>query len=63
MFQKAVDDEDCTGMGTTLVAALAGSGRPFSSTRGTAGPITSMGGITRITRDHSLVEDWSSGGS
>ena len=27
VFQKAVDDPDCTGMGTTLVAALAGNGK------------------------------------
>ena len=28
VFQKAVEDPDCTGMGTTLVAALAGSFTP-----------------------------------
>ena len=27
VFQKAVEDPDCTGMGTTLVAALAGNGK------------------------------------
>ena len=52
VFQKAVEDPDCTGMGTTLVAALAGNGKAVLLNEG-----DSRAGITRITRDHSLVED------
>lgn len=58
IFQRAAGEERCAGMGTTLVAALAdgeealilneGDSRAYHITRD---------GITRITRDHSLVED------
>ena len=64
VFQKAVDDPDCTGMGTTLVAALVGTGTPFSSTRGTAGPITSPGMASPASPGTTpWWRTWSSGGS
>ena len=58
VFQKAVDDPDCTGMGTTLVAALAGNGKAVLLNEGDSRAYhITQEGITRITRDHSLVED------
>ena len=58
VFQKAVDDPDCTGMGTTLVAALAGNGKAVLLNEGDSRAYhITRDGITRITRDHSLVED------
>ena len=58
VFQKAVEDPDCTGMGTTLVAALAGNGKAVLLNEGDSRAYhITRDGITRITRDHSLVED------
>ena len=58
VFQKAVEDPDCTGMGTTLVAALAGNGKAVLLNEGDSRAYhITQEGITRITRDHSLVED------
>ena len=59
VFQKAVEDPDCTGMGTTLVAALAGNGKAVLLNEGDsrAYHLSEEGGIVRVTRDHSLVED------
>ena len=58
IFQKAATDEDCTGMGTTLVAALAGAGEAVILNEGDSRAYhITRDGITRITRDHSLVED------
>lgn len=58
VFQRAITEDDCAGMGTTLVAALAG---------GTLATLLNVGdsrayhinskGISQITRDHSVVED------
>ncbi len=58
VFYRAGIDADCMGMGTTMVAALLdgdmahvlniGDSRCYQITQG---------GITRITRDHSVVED------
>jgi len=59
IFQKAATDEDCTGMGTTLVAAWVqadlhayvlnvGDSRAYH---------ICPSGISQITRDHSLVAD------
>lgn len=63
VFQRAVTDDDCTGMGTTLVAALVREGRSTLINVGDsrAYHITEKG-ITQITRDHSLVEDLVSSG-
>ena len=41
VFHRSNVDMECSGMGTTLVAALAGPTRQLSSTKGTAEPITS----------------------
>ena len=58
IFQKAATDEDCTGMGTTLVAALAGAGEAVILNEGDSRAYHINGdGIVLITRDHSLVED------
>ena len=57
ILQKAATDEDCTGMGTTLVAALAGAGEAVLLNAGDSRAYhISENGITRITKDHSLVE-------
>lgn len=58
VFHRAGIDADCMGMGTTMVAALLdedtahilniGDSRCYQITQG---------GITRVTRDHSVVED------
>ncbi len=58
IFQKAIDDPECSGMGTTLVAALAGEEEAVILNEGDsrAYHINQMG-ITQVTRDHSLVED------
>ena len=56
VFQKAVEDPDCTGMGTTLVAALAGNGKAVLLNEGDSRAYhITRDGITRITKDHSLV--------
>ena len=58
IFQKAATDEDCAGMGTTLVAALAGAGEAVILNEGDSRAYHINGdGIVLITRDHSLVED------
>ena len=41
VFHRSNVDMECSGMGTTLVAALRGPTRQLSSTKGTAEPITS----------------------
>lgn len=58
VFQRSIHDADCTGMGTTLVAALAGEEQTALLNEGDsrAYHITEQG-ITQITRDHSLVQD------
>ena len=59
VFQRAVEDERCVGMGTTLVAALAGPGEALILNEGDsrAYHISEAEGISQVTRDHSLVED------
>ena len=50
--------EECRNMGTTLVAALAGNGKAVLLNEGDSRAYhITRDGITRITRDHSLVED------
>lgn len=58
VFKRAITDDDCAGMGTTLVAAMVdthfatllnvGDSRAYQ---------ISESGIKQITRDHSVVED------
>ena len=58
IFQKAVEDPECSGMGTTLVAALAGSQEAVILNEGDSRAyFINQEGIVQITRDHSLVED------
>ena len=58
IFQRAAGEESCAGMGTTLVAALAGNGKAVLLNEGDSRAYhITRDGITRITRDHSLVED------
>ncbi len=51
-------DLECSGMGTTLVAALAGPHETVILNEGDSRAYhVTPEGITRVTRDHSLVED------
>lgn len=56
---RATSDPDCDGMGTTLVAALVLDSDTYILNVGDsrAYHISEVGGIRRITRDHSVVED------
>ena len=58
IFQRSSTDEDCVGMGTTLVAALAGDGEAVILNEGDSRAYhVNQDGIVLVTRDHSLVED------
>ena len=58
IFRRATTDEDCAGMGTTLVAALAGGEQAVILNEGDSRAYhISQAGILLVTRDHSLVED------
>ena len=58
VFQRSLQDQDCTGMGTTLVAALAGEGGAVILNEGDSRAYhISQSGISLVTRDHSLVAD------
>ena len=58
VFQRSLQDQDCTGMGTTLVAALAGEGGAVILNEGDSRAChISQSGISLVTRDHSLVAD------
>ena len=58
VFQRALHDQDCAGMGTTMVAALAGESEALILNEGDSRAYhICPEGITRVTRDHSLVED------
>ena len=58
VFQRSIHDEACTGMGTTLVAALAGEREAVILNEGDSRAYhINSEGIVLITRDHSLVED------
>ncbi|MCI9155598.1 MAG: Stp1/IreP family PP2C-type Ser/Thr phosphatase [Lawsonibacter sp.] len=58
VFHRSVHDDDCTGMGTTLVAVLAGSTEAVILNEGDSRCYHINGeGIVLVTRDHSLVED------
>jgi serine/threonine protein phosphatase PrpC len=58
VFYRAGTDPDCMGMGTTMVAALVEGDMAYILNIGDSRcyQIT-QGGITRVTRDHSVVED------
>jgi len=58
VFHRAISDEECTGMGTTLVVALVGQGHSTLLNVGDSRAYRiNAGGIRQITRDHSVVED------
>ena len=58
VFHRSVHDEACTGMGTTLVAALAGPAEAVILNEGDSRAYhINAEGIVLVTRDHSLVED------
>lgn len=57
--QRSMTDPDCSGMGTTLVAAwVHGDGHAYVINVGDSrGYLIRPSGISQITRDHSLVAD------
>ena len=58
VFQRSTQDPECMGMGTTLVAALAGEHSATVINEGDSRAYhISPTGISLVTRDHSLVED------
>ena len=58
VFQRSTQEADCAGMGTTLVAALAGGQEAVILNEGDSRAYhVNEDGIVLITRDHSLVED------
>ena len=58
VFQRAATDQECVGMGTTLVAALAGPEEAVVLNEGDSRAYyVTQEGISLVTRDHSLVED------
>lgn len=58
VFHRSVHDDDCAGMGTTMVAVLAGEREAVILNEGDSRAYhIAQGQIRRITRDHSLVED------
>ena len=58
VWHRSSTDPDCLGMGTTLVAALVMDGVCHIINVGDSRAyIVEDGGIRRVTRDHSLVED------
>ena len=58
VFQRSLRDEDCAGMGTTLVAALAGEGGAVILNEGDSRAYhINQEGIVLVTRDHYLVAD------
>ena len=59
VFHRSNVDMECSGMGTTLVAALAGEEEALILNEGgsRAYHISEESGISQVTRDHSLVED------
>jgi len=58
VYQKSIEDVNCAGMGTTLVAALIHEGKALIANVGDSRAyIIEDGDIIQVTRDHSLVED------
>ena len=57
VYQRSLEDEDCHGMGTTLVSAVAGErGTVVCNVGDSRAYLIRGGGITRITHDHSVVQ-------
>lgn len=58
VFYRASIDPDCRGMGTTMVAVLVDGGEAYILNIGDSRCyLVSREGITKLTRDHSVVED------
>lgn len=58
VFHRSNTDPECRGMGTTMVAVLAGNGQALFLNEGDSRAYhINASGIQRVTRDHSLVED------
>ena len=58
VFQRSVSEADCAGMGTTMVAVLAGGEEAVILNEGDSRAYhINSEGIVLVTRDHSLVED------
>ena len=58
VFRRASTDPDCRGMGTTMVAALVVGQTAYLLNIGDSRAyLVNAGGIVRLTRDHSVVED------
>ena len=58
IFRRSGEDRNCAGMGTTMVAVLAGAGEAVILNEGDSRCYHINGeGIVLVTRDHSLVED------
>ena len=58
VFQRSIREEACAGMGTTMVAVLAGEREAVILNEGDSRAYhINQDGIVLITRDHSLVED------
>lgn len=58
VFLRAGLDEECRGMGTTMVCAVVSGGKADILNVGDSRAYHISGeGITRVTRDHSVVED------
>lgn len=63
VFRRAEEDPECAGMGTTAVAVLADVSRAVIANVGDSRAyLVNEEGITRITNDHSLVEEMLSRG-
>lgn len=58
VFQRAIQDEACAGMGTTIVAALVAGNEALILNEGDSRAYhINANGIVLVTRDHSYVED------
>ena len=58
VFQRSIQDPDCAGMGTTMVAVLASEQEAVILNEGDSRAYhINAEGIVLVTRDHSLVED------
>lgn len=58
VYERSINDIDCAGMGTTLVAAaVAGNGVVIVNVGDSRAYHVTGSKITQITKDHSVVED------